>query len=143
MSADVRRRRQALTGLCSQQPQGYRGRVSLDFGRRLFAPLLLAALTGCATGEQAFDERTIEGTVIDELDSRAIAGAQVSFVSDALDRAEATSDGAGRFSMAVELSQGVRFGTLAASHSGYVAGPQRSVYFDGTALRVQLSLRPK
>jgi hypothetical protein len=136
--------RPALDGLCSRQLQRYRVRVSLGLRLCLLALLAPPAITGCAAAdEQAFDDRTIEGSVVDEFDAQAIAGAKVSFVSDALDRAEATSDGAGRFSIAVELSQGVRFGTLVASHSDYVAGSQRSVYFDGTALRVELSLRPK
>jgi len=88
------------------------------------------------------DEFMIEGAVRDDLSDRGVSGAKVVFVSDALDRSETISESDGRFSLRVELADGVRFGTLEASREGYANSPKSSVYFDGTAPRHELRIRP-
>lgn len=104
----------------------------------------LLALSSCGGGDdEAFDDHEIEGTVVDEFTSRGISGAKVQFVSDARERADAVSRKDGKFTLHVEVSDGVRFGTLEASHDGYTDSAPVSVYFDGSALHTQLKLRPK
>jgi hypothetical protein len=107
--------------------------------------IALCGLFACAgdDGGEAFGEHDVEGTVQDEFTSRGISGAKVSFVSDTLDRAETTSEQDGRFVLHVELPEGVRFGTLEAARAGYADSAKASVYFDGSALRLELKLRPK
>jgi hypothetical protein len=114
--------------------------VKLGIGLGLIAFCSFA----CAAGDtgQAFGDHDIAGTVQDEFTSRGISGAKVSFVSDTLDRAEATSDQDGSFVLRVEVPEGVRFGTLQASRAGYADSAKASVYFDGSALRTELKLRP-
>ena len=104
----------------------------------------LFLLCACAEDEAfgADDEFMIEGTVQDDFTGRGLSGAKVVFVSDALDRSETFSEGEGRFTLRVELADGVRFGTLEASRDGYAKSPKTSVYFDGTAPRHELRLRP-
>lgn len=124
-------------------PQRYLGTVQAT--ARLGPLILLAslALSACAQDESSAEtERTIEGTVRDERSDRGISGARVEFTSDTLDRAETTSDSDGRFSLFVQVRDGVRFGTLEASHERYGDGTQQSVYFDGTELNIDLQLRP-
>lgn len=107
--------------------------------------LIACGLIACASDDdvEAFGEHAIEGTVQDELTSRGLTGAKVTFVSDTRDAAEAISGNDGRFVLHVELPEGVRFGTIEASHAGYADSAKASVYFDGTALRTELKLRPK
>lgn len=108
--------------------------------------ILLGFCALCACGgddDEAFDDHEIQGTVVDEFTSRGLTGAKVSFVSDALDSANAVSEKDGKFTLRVEVSDGVRFGTLEASRDGYADSPKVSVYFDGSALRAELRLRPK
>lgn len=115
--------------------------MKLGLGLGLIA---LCGLLACASDDsEAFGDHDIEGTVQDEFASRGISGAKVTFVSDTLDRAETTSEQDGRFVLRVELPEGVRFGTLEASRAGYAASAKASVYFDGSALRTELKLRPK
>jgi hypothetical protein len=113
-------------------------------------PAFLAALIAfsgvfaCAGDEgEAFSDHDIEGTVQDEFTSHGITGAKVTFVSDTLDRAETTTGNDGTFVLHVEVPDGVRFGTIEASGAGYADSAPASVYFDGSALRVELKLRPK
>lgn len=105
----------------------------------------LSSFLSCASDDEAeaFGEHDIEGTVLDEFTNRGISGAKVTFVSDALDRAETTSESEGRFVLRVEVAEGVKFGTIGATKAGYVDSPKISVYFDGSALRTELKLRPK
>lgn len=107
--------------------------------------IALSGVLACAGDDdgEAFSDHDIEGTVQDELTSRGLTGAKVTFVSDTLDRAEATSENDGRFVLHVEVADGVRFGTIEASRDGYTDSAKASVYFDGSALRVELKLRPK
>lgn len=106
--------------------------------------LFWVLIGGCAQDELgATEDRTIEGVVLDDFTEQGVGGAKLQFVSDALDRAETISEGGGRFLLRVELTEGVRFGTLEASRDGYSRGPKISVYFDGSVLRTQLRLRPR
>jgi hypothetical protein len=116
--------------------------VRLGLGLGLIALCGFLACAGDDNGE-AFGEHDIEGTVQDEFTSRGVSQAKLTFVSDTLDRAETTSDQAGRFVLHVEVPEGVRFGTLEASGAGYADSAKASVYFDGSALRIDLKLRPK
>jgi hypothetical protein len=106
--------------------------------------LALSTVLSCASDDEAeaFGEHDIEGTVSDEFTKKAVSGAKVTFVSDTLDEAETTSDGNGRFELRVEVPEGVRFGTIGASRAGYADSPRISVYFDGSAIRTELKMRP-
>jgi hypothetical protein len=111
---------------------------------RLIVWLGLLALAACGSAEdEAQSDHAIEGTVLDEFSKDGLSGARVRFVSDTLDEAETISEADGRFTLAVRVPQGVRFGTLAASRDGYSGSKQLSVYFDGSAPRAELLLRPK
>jgi hypothetical protein len=116
--------------------------VKLGF---LLGSIALCGLFACAGDDQAaaFGDHDIEGTVLDEFSAHAISGAKVVFVSDTLDRAETTSDQSGRFVLHVEVPEGVRFGTIEASRTGYADSAKASIFFDGSALRTELKLRPK
>lgn len=105
--------------------------------------IALCGLGACGSDDAAFSDHDIEGTVQDEFTEHGITGATVTFVSDTLDRAETTSEKDGRFVLHVVVPDGVRFGTIEASHSGYSDSPKTSVYFDGSALRAELRMRPK
>jgi hypothetical protein len=107
--------------------------------------LALSILTACASDDEAeaFGEHDIEGTVSDEFTKKGLSGAKVTFVSDTLDEAETTSESDGRFVLRVEVPEGVRFGTIRATRAGYADSPRISVYFDGSAIRTELKMRPK
>ena len=116
----------------------YAGRV------KIVTCLAFIALTACGSDEDAvFSDHAIEGTVIDEFTKSGVSGATVRFVSDTLDEAETVSESGGRFTLQVEVVQGVRFGTLSASRDGYEDSKQLTIYFDGSALRAELSMRPE
>ena len=103
----------------------------------------MIAFGACAGDEaDAFSDHDIEGVVSDEFTDRGISGAKVTFVSDTLEKTEVVSEEDGRFVLHVEVPAGVRFGTISASRSGYADSAKQSVYFDGTALRAELRLRP-
>jgi hypothetical protein len=111
---------------------------------RLVACLGLIALAACGSEESvARSDHAIEGTVVDEFTKQGLGGATVRFVSDTLDQAETVSEPDGRFTLDVLVVEGVRFGTLEASRDGYNDSKRISVYFDGSALRTELPLRPK
>jgi hypothetical protein len=111
---------------------------------RIVACLGFIALLACGTDEGAAQsDHDIEGTVIDEFTQHGLSGATVRFVADTLEEAETVSESDGHFTLRVEVSEGVRFGTLEASRDGYADSKQLSVYFDGSALRAELALRPK
>ena len=135
----------ALTWPRAPQPAHFRGNAAGCYPEsvRPRTWLWLVLICACAQDEGGVtDDQSIEGLVLDEFTERGVGGAKVKFVSDALDRAEATTDGDGRFVIDVELTTGVRFGTLEASRGGYVTSAKESVYFDGSALRMELTLRP-
>ena len=100
-------------------------------------------LAACSSDATPHLEGAIEGVVRDEFTQDGISGAKVHFISDTLDEAEAITDQDGAFTLDVVLFEGVRFGMLSASREGYAESKQQSVYFDGTALRTELLLRPK
>ena len=111
---------------------------------RFIVYTVLFALAACVSEEGAArSEHAIEGTVIDEFTKAGVSGAKVRFVSDTLDEAETLSESGGRFTLDVQVAEGVRFGTLEASREGYSDSKLLSVYFDGTARRAELLMRPK
>ncbi len=77
----------------------------------------------------------------DDLSSHPVSGAKVVFVSDTLDTTETHSDGNGHYVLEVTVREGVNFGTLQASLSGYQTSPKATVFFDGTARTVDMRLR--
>jgi len=110
---------------------------------KLRALLALIAVCACADDEAAtLSDHDIAGVVRDEYSDHGVSGAKVVFVSDTLERFETLSEGDGQFTLRVEVPQGVLFGTIEASHSGYSDSAAQSVYFDGTAPRVELRIRP-
>ena len=107
------------------------------------AALSLVFAGGCQQEAAATSEFALGGTVIDERSRAGIGAAQVTFTSDTLDETQATTDGEGRFSMVVSVSQNVRFGTLRVEREGYLNLSETTVYFDGTERTVELVLRPQ
>src|SRR4029077_3979494 len=89
-----------------------RARSSLCF---LFPLVLLA---GCGAEDAPSDRHEISGSVSDARSNAPIAHALVTFESDALDHAETTSDGAGQFSLQVDVREGVEYGSVRASRDG-------------------------
>lgn len=99
------------------------------------------AAPGCgADGQGSVDRFGLRGRVTDARSDKAIEGATVTFVSDALDVTTARSGDGGRYSMTAVVAAGVEFGTIAAERDGYRPSPERSVYFDGTERTVDLEL---
>jgi hypothetical protein len=100
-----------------------------------------AAAAGCGgDGEGSVDRFGLRGRVSDARSGKAIEGATVIFVSDALDVTDARSGDGGRYSMTAVVAAGVEFGTIRAERDGYRPSPERSVYFDGTERTVDLEL---
>jgi hypothetical protein len=101
----------------------------------------------CGDGSEALDSDRYEisGSVVDARTQQALDQAEVRFVSDVLDRADAHSDKAGKFSFAIDVREGVSFGTVSASHAGYEVGVAQTVYFDESPhlLAFQLTRLPK
>jgi hypothetical protein len=99
----------------------------------------------CACAGQSEPANTsdfaINGTVSDDASGGAVHGARVTFVADTLEQTSALTDDHGHYAMVVQVSAGVRFGTLRASATGYQDSAQATVYFDGTARTVDLALR--
>jgi hypothetical protein len=67
----------------------------------------------------------------------------VELTSDALDRAETSTDSDGRFTLDVSVSDGVLFGTVSVEHRDYEQAPAASVYFDGADNVIEIELRRK
>jgi hypothetical protein len=105
------------------------------------ALLLGSALGACAQDPEVSSPYELEGRVIDDRTERGLEGAEVSFSSDTLDRAETHTDGDGHFQFTVEAREGVQFGTIRANHDDYADGAARSVYLDDTAHAITLRLR--
>jgi len=111
--------------------------------RCVCSALLALSLLGSCGAEDAPSERhEITGSVRDARSAAPIAKADVRFVSDTLDEAGTTSDGDGRFSLQVDVREGVIFGTVRATRDGYGPSTARSVYFDGLPVVVELELAP-
>jgi len=107
------------------------------------ALLGLALLAACGSDEAPADRHEISGSVRDARSDAPVGRASVMFVSDALDQAETTSDADGRFSLAVDVREGVAYGTVRASAAGYAAGLPHSVYFDEQPHVITLQLVPQ
>jgi hypothetical protein len=99
---------------------------------------------GCvASSEGTATQRTLSGEVRDAQSGRGIAGAMVKLSSDALDRAETSTDDDGHFSLSLEVSDGVLFGHVSASHRDYERAAAASVYLDGADNVIEIELRHK
>ena len=110
----------------------------------LALPIMIALAGACGGGEDAVvTQYQISGRVIDARTGAAIANAEVDFRSDALDHAETESDGNGHFSLNVNVTEGVMFGTISASHADYQTPAADSVYFDDLPHVLTLELTPK
>jgi hypothetical protein len=106
---------------------------------------LWIGLCGCGQDVSSgpSSEFELEGRVLDDLTGAGIKNAQVNFSSDALDRAETSTDPDGRFTLAVSVREGVAFGVVSAEQESYEPGTARTVYFDGTNHVITLRLRAK
>jgi hypothetical protein len=99
---------------------------------------------GCGdSGAATATQRTISGEVRDAQSGHGIAGALVDFSSDTLETAETSTDGDGRFKLEIEVTDGVMFGHVSASHRDYEAAAAVSVYFDGIENVLEIELRHK
>ena len=109
--------------------------------------LLLAWLPlfwGCGdSGAAVASQRTISGEVRDAQSKRGIGGALVEFSSDTLEAAETSTDDDGHFELDVEVSEGVMFGHVSATHRDYEKAAAVSVYFDGAENVLEIELRHK
>lgn len=92
--------------------------------------------------EVPLDTYELSGRVTALLDGsdegEPIAGARVTFVSDTLITAEATTDATGLYRMRVSTDH--PFGQVRAEASGFVTG-EETVYFDSPQRRVDVGLR--
>jgi hypothetical protein len=104
----------------------------------------LPLLWGCGdSGEAAASQRTISGEVRDAQSGRGIAGAVVGFSSDTLETAETSTDDDGHFELEVDVTAGVMFGHVSATHRDYETAAAVSVYFDGAENVLDIELRHK
>jgi hypothetical protein len=103
---------------------------------RLAAALLLMAGAGCA--DEVTTEVELSGLVLDRNTEAPIEGANVTFRSDTLDLATATTDSDGHYEMIVETQ--VSLGQVRAEHPDFEPA-ERSVYFDTPQRRIDLFLR--
>lgn len=106
--------------------------------------LWLPLFWGCGdSSESSTSRRAITGYVRDAQSENGIAEALVELSSDALDRAETTTDSDGRFTLDVSVSDGVLFGTVSATHPDFERAPAASVYFDGADNVIEIELQRK
>jgi len=104
----------------------------------VFAMLLVASCDSSPTTD-TFELSGIVTVLLESGDTGgAIEGARVTFTSDTLLQAEATTDSDGRYRMRVETD--VRFGQVRAEADGFRPREQ-TVYFDSPQRRVDLQLR--
>jgi len=104
------------------------------------AILLLGALAcgGCGDGPPT-ESRTVAGFVTDGAEMRGIRGAEVTFTSDTLYTASATTDGDGFYEIRVETDSA--FGQVVATHPEYSQSADATVFFDTEERRIDLVLR--
>ncbi len=114
---------------------------ALHVGALLWSCLAAACSSDTQPGDTS--NYAVDGTVVDDRNGHGIAGAKVTFISDALDEASGLSDGSGHYSLVAPVRDGVHFGTLRASAAGYQDSAVQSVYFDGSEHSIELRLRPK
>jgi hypothetical protein len=112
---------------------------------RLLLTLVCLPLSwGCGgDADSSTREQEISGAVRDAQSGRGIADAVVELTSDALDSAETVSDRDGRFTIRLDVSEGVLFGHVSARHRDYEQAAASSVYFDGTERVLSIELRRK
>jgi hypothetical protein len=103
---------------------------------------MIALCDACGGSDAVVTQYQISGRVIDARSGGAIAKAEVDFSSDALDHAETASDGNGHFELNVNVTDGVLFGTISASHADYQTPAAESVYFDDLPHVLTLELQP-
>lgn len=109
----------------------------------LAAALALFALLGGAiscTGNSSTSTYSISGYISDVLSGAPLSGATVTFTSDTLYTANATSDDDGLFEMTVTTD--APFGQVRAELGGYQA-VETTVFFDTTERRIDLTMRPE
>ena len=95
---------------------------------------------GCGEEENPnVDRFELSGYVRDTFDDNPIGGATVTFRSDTLRMADATTDDEGLYEMVVETD--VAFGQVRAEAAGF-QGAEASVFFDSPRRRIDLRLRP-
>lgn len=85
----------------------------------------------------------VDGEVVDAQSGDGIANASIEFLSDTLDRAETVTDGDGRFTLDVDIDNGVEYGHVTARHPDYETAAAASVYFDGVERVVTIELYRK
>jgi hypothetical protein len=105
--------------------------------------LMIALCNACGGDDAVVRQYEISGRVIDARSGEPVAKAEVDFRSDALDRAETTSDANGDFELTVDVTDGVMFGTISAAHAGYQTPAADSVYFDDLPHVLTLELQPQ
>lgn len=105
----------------------------------MFGLPLFGACAG--SSEAPSTRRDVSGRVRDAQSGDGIAGASIELVSDALDKAETSTDDDGHFSVALDVSDDVVFGHVTASHRDYEPAAAMSVYFDGTQNVIDFALR--
>lgn len=102
------------------------------------AAIALSTLMGAGCSEDVGAEVELSGLVLDRATDAPIEGATVTFRSDTLDVATATTDSDGHYEMTI-MTQ-VSLGQVRAEHGAYEPA-ERSVYFDTPTRRIDLRLR--
>jgi hypothetical protein len=106
------------------------------------AALAVLGATSCVEQEAPMDTFELSGRVTSLLDESGggdgIPGAHVTFTSDTLLRAEATTDGDGRYRMRVSTDH--PFGQVRAEAGGFQPN-EATVYFDSPQRVVDVELR--
>jgi hypothetical protein len=104
----------------------------------VFFCLAVGSLTACSGGADTATY-SINGYITDVFTGAPLAGARVTFASDTLYRAEATSDSDGLFEMTVTTD--TEFGEVRAELAGYQP-VETTVFFDMPERRIDLRMRP-
>jgi hypothetical protein len=104
--------------------------------RRIAIALFIVLCAGCA--EEVTTEVELSGLVLDRATDAPVEGATVTFRSDTLDVATATTDSDGHYEMIVETQ--VSLGQVRAEHPDFEPA-EKSVYFDTPQRRIDLLLR--
>ena len=102
----------------------------------IFGALLLAA--GCGSDDSGTSTYELAGVVEDIASGDPVGGARVTFTSDTLYRAEASTDDEGYYEMSVVTD--VPFGQVRAEKDGFLMD-EKSVFFDSASRRIDLGLR--
>ncbi len=106
------------------------------------ATLFLAlafGLAGCGKTSTTASTYQLSGYVQDAESGTALKGASVTYTSDTLDTATATTDSSGRYEIAIDSD--TPFGHVSAQKGGYQPA-DKTVYFDTPTRRMDLDLRP-